>query len=237
MKVTAVFQDTARGWGSRMASFLEENSPAAWQFELKELPAFNIPVIDNPEEFLPRQLPEAELLIALVETNALGQLVPDLARLAGAESLLIPVDFERGLPSGLQKQLKDELEEMEIAAALPEPFCSLTPTGYEDELIREFASHFGRPELVFRAEDGELLEIEVERSSPCGGSHFVAEELMGVELEEASQKAGLAHQYYPCMASVDIIHRSAHITEAAVKRARRECCQQDDSIKPTSQGG
>ncbi len=234
MRITIVFQDTNRGWGKRMASFLEENSPESWQVNLKQIAPIKLPVIDNPDKFLPDNMAAADLLIVLAETSSCGQLIPELTARAEAEALIAPVDFEKGLPSGLQKQIKDELEEMGIKFALPEPFCSLTARGYQSKRIEEFASHFGRPALDFACEKGEIREVAVSRSSPCGGTHFVAEELKGVDSEKASQKAGLAHQYYPCMASVDIIHRSAHITEAAVKRARKNCNEKIDSVKPTS---
>lgn len=234
MKLTIVFQDTNRGWGKRMASFLQENSPENWQLNLQKLPVINLPVIDEPDKFLPDNMKEVELLIVLAETSACGQLIPKLAEKASAQAVIAPVDFENGLPSGLQMQIKDSLENREIEFAMPEPFCSLTEKGYDNEKIREFASWFGRPILNFVCEEGELKKIEVKRSSPCGGTYFVAEELNGIDIEKASQKAGLAHQYYPCMASVDIIHRSAHITEAAVMRARKNCRERDDSVKSTS---
>ncbi len=234
MKLTIVFQDTNRGWSKRMATFLRENSPESWQLNLQEFPVVNLPVIDEPNKFLPDEMEEGELLIVLAETSACGQLIPELAEKAGVQAVIAPVDFEKGLPSGLQRQIKDRLEDLGIDFALPEPFCSLTETGYDNEKIREFASWFGRPILNFVCEEGELKKIVVERSSPCGGTHFVAEELKGIDIDRASQKAGLAHQYYPCMASVDIIHRSAHITEAAVKRARKNCREKDKSVKSTS---
>ncbi|SDL08069.1 DUF166 family protein [Halarsenatibacter silvermanii] len=234
MKLTIIYQETNRGWGSRMASFLKKNAPEVWKVKLVEMPVLNLPVIDEPENHLPEEMPGTDLMLALIETGSLGQLVPELSFKSGARAALIPVDFETGMPAGLQRQIKSRLEEQDVAVAMPEPFCSLTPVGYDEKLIRSFAEEFGRPEFEFYCQESRLGKVEVERSSPCGGSHFVAGEITGSELDEASQEAGLAHQYYPCMASVDIIHRSAHVTEAAVKRARKDCLQQSGSEKTTS---
>jgi hypothetical protein len=42
------------------------------------------------------------------------------------------------------------------------------------------------------------------RDSFCGCARFVAENLVGVPVQEAEQKAGILHHHYPCLASMSM---------------------------------
>ena len=228
MKLLILYQKTGRGWGNRIARFISTTAPESWKVKCQEMPALNLPVIDNPEAFIPENLSRADLLLVLVESTGLAQLIPDIAEEIQAEAVIAPVDFETGCPPGLQNQVKEQLAERKIALAIPEPFCSLTERGVQNKSLRQFAKFYGRPEFELDYQNQKLARVDVLRSSPCGGSPSVAEELEGDEIAEAARKSGLYHQYYPCKASVDIIHRSAYITEAAVKRARQRKENEDN---------
>lgn len=219
MRLLIIYQQSQRGWGERIAKFVAGRAPEDWQVDNFQIPLLNQPVIDDPAQFMPPDLPATDLLLMLVESRGAGQLVPDFARASGAEAVLLPVDFEERLPAGLQNQIRSKLENREITVVMPEPFCSLTAAGIEEEFIKKFARQFGRPEVDLDFNEGEIENIEVIRTSPCGGTCYVASELPPVEKEDAARQAGLIHQYFPCLASVDLIHKSAYLTEAAVKRA------------------
>jgi len=228
MRLLILYQETGRGWGNRIARFISATAPEGWEVETQKMPALNLPVIDNPEAFVPENLPRVELLLALVESSGLAQLIPDIAETVQAEAVIAPVDFETGFPPGLQNQVKEQLAEKEIALLIPEPFCSLTERGVKHKKLRQFAEVYGRPEFELDYDNQKIAGVEVLRSSPCGGSPAVAKELQADRITEAARKSGLYHQYYPCKASVDIIHRSAYITEAAIKRARQRKESKDD---------
>ncbi|MBL7063690.1 MAG: hypothetical protein ISS49_05700 [Anaerolineae bacterium] len=86
---------------------------------------------------------------------------------------------------------------------------------FENPWIGEFAHHFGRP--AFRIEcDGQrcqrplrvlaagcqrIVKVEVERDAACGCARSVARQLVGVDVREAIQRAGLFHHHYPCRAT------------------------------------
>lgn len=80
----------------------------------------------------------------------------------------------------------------------PENMCDLEKNG--NPLFDEFVTKFGRPEIKIRCQDNKLVDIEVERSSPCGATIFVAEELKGKSIENLPLEAGLRIQHYPCRA-------------------------------------
>jgi hypothetical protein len=191
-------------------------------------------VVDDPEAYLPLNVPAADLMLALVERPSSAQLIPDLARRADVQAVVAPVDHVAWLPEGLIQQIHERLKRMGIAAVFPRPFCSLTEDGYNlrhqrvaytDSWIGEFARHFGRPVFRMRCEDGEVKEVNVERDTACGCARFVAEQLTGVAVKEAVFQAGIFHHHYPCLAGMTLdrnlgdtlLHLSGQLMRQAVE--------------------
>jgi hypothetical protein len=117
------------------------------------------------------------MILALGDVPGFAQLIPDIAKLTGARAVLAPIDRNEALPEGLASQLAGWLEAMDVAVAFPKPFCSLTETSYnrtplvqplEDETLRRFARHFGRPTFKVQVEEGRIAGIEVQRDAGCG---------------------------------------------------------------------
>ncbi len=225
-------------WGERIADNLRRHAPADWAVEAWAAPAFNPPVVDYPEEYLPSSLPGADLVLALGEVPGLAQLIPDVVRLTGARAVLAPIDRNESLPPGLARQLRGWLEAMGVAVAFPKPFCSLTcesynrtplVTPYSNPLIRRFTDHFGRP--VFRAEvcQGKIERMDVVRDAACGCARHVAHGLAGTPVDEAIEAAGMLHHHYPCLASMNkdadyndtLMHVSGHFLQDALKEVIR----------------
>jgi hypothetical protein len=174
------------------------------------------PVIDDPEEFVPDTLPEADLVLSCAEHAGVAQLIPEVVRRCGAGSVIACIDDEAWLPRGLARQLRGWLADMHVTCVTPKPLCSLTEedygTGrrkresYRDPVIAEFARRFGRPELVLSIDESgkTVVGVEVRRDAVCGSGRFVAEGLVGVPVEEAVEKAGLLHHHYPCLAGMEV---------------------------------
>lgn len=215
MKILAVAQ---KNWGKRIVEFITENAPENWQIETHVMSSLP-PVIDEPENFLPDNLPHVDLLLVLAESQGLSQLIPDFVKMTRAKAVIAPVDNESWLPKGLQNQVQRKLDVMGVDVVFPTPFCSLTEKHSNNRYIKNFAEHFGKPDLKIDCENGKIQDVTVMRSSPCGNTSFVAENLNGTECDKAEEKSALLHQYYPCLASVELIHKSAFMTKAAVKRA------------------
>ncbi len=198
-------------WGRRIADNVKGRMPQGWALETYTPPAALPPIVDDPMEFLPPELPQAELLLAMVENPTIAQLVPGVARLSGAKAVLCPIDNSAWVPPGLKQQLQDELTGAGIPSSWPKPFCSLTEeTGgyrraaerYSSPLISEFARHFGRPKLDLTVADGVVQKVEVVRGAPCGSTHYMSTRLEGTPVEEAVPKGGLMSHQYPCLASM-----------------------------------
>ena len=131
----------------------------------------------------------------------------------GVSGVIVPVDNRAVLPRGLQNQIKHRLSSTGIDVVFPSPFCSLTERHDDNEYIREFAGHFGRPGV--KVQDRLILL----RDSPCGNARSLVGRLPDIDV--AMEKGALLYQH-SCMASVDVIHRSAHIMEGVIKKAHKE---------------
>jgi len=202
-------------YGQRHVNNIRAHGPAGWQVEVWQAPAILPPVIDYPEDYLPESLLPADLLLAFGEHKGVAELVPEVARMSGAKSVIAPVDREEWLPRGLARQLRGWLAEMGVACVTPKPLCSLTETHYnvrrhreeyDDPLIAEFARHFGQPDLRITVDPRTrtITSAEVVRDAVCGCARHVAQGLVGVSVDDAEQEAGLLHHHYPCLAGMGV---------------------------------
>jgi hypothetical protein len=199
-------------YGQRIVDNLKARGPADWEVDTFELPRILPPIVDEPEEFLPPSLPQADLVLHLAETQQAAQLLGEIVRQTGAGAVIAPVDFPI-LPQGLRRQLRDELAHLGASIVFPEPFCSLDeaqieaesdPSSPAYEILTAFTTCFGRPRLrVELYPDGNRIEeVVVERGAPCGSSQYAAERLAGMAVDEAVPQGGLFCHHYPCLASM-----------------------------------
>jgi hypothetical protein len=228
-------------YGARHVENLRQHAPADWPIDTWQTPKVLPPVLDYPEDYLPAALPACDLILSLVEVKGANELIPDIARMTGAQAVIAPIDNVAWLPVGLARQLIDWLGRINVACITPKPFCALTDThyntlrlttAYDHPLIRAFAQHFGRP--AFRAEvdaiTRTIIRLEVTRDACCGCAYFVADKLAGTPVDDAVDAAGLHHHHYPCQASMGIdpqygdtlLHISGNLMKDAVKEALAE---------------
>jgi len=216
MKILAVIQ---KDWGKRQIKNITEKAPDDWQIETCVIPPFLPPVIDEPEDFLPDNLPPVELLLSLGEDTGVAELIPDLVKITRAKAVIAPVEKALWLPKGLQNQIQQKLNAMNVDIVFPTPFCELTERSSDNEYIKAFAKHFGRPILDINCEGEIIQQVTVVRGCPCGNTGFVAENLLGVEIDKAEEQGALLHQYYPCLAEFKLIHKAALMTKSTIKKA------------------
>jgi hypothetical protein len=237
LRILAVTQGQ---WGERIADHVHRHCPNSWNVAHWRAPRALPPVIDDPEEFLPGTFASADLVLALGETAGLYQLIPDIVKMAGARSVIAPIDRNESLPPGLVAQLQRWLADLSATAVFPKPFCSLTPTTYnrppilvkyDDPVIGAFAAHFGRPRFLITVDESRRVSVAtVERDSACGCARAVAQGLGGCPVAEAEYQAGMLHHHFPCLASMNqdsdyndtLMHVSGHILREAVKEEIRD---------------
>jgi hypothetical protein len=161
MRILAII--SAGEYGQRHVDNVRDHSPPDWTIETWQAPAILPPIVDYPEDYVPEDLPPADLILSFAENKGVAELLPDVARVTGARSVLAAIDSEAWLPRGLARQLRGWLEDIDVACVTPKPLCSLTETHYrigrgrhqrieyDDPLIAEFARHFGQPDLRISA--------------------------------------------------------------------------------------
>lgn len=212
MRILAVINGE---YGQRHVDNIRAHLPEGWSIEVWKAPRLLPPIVDDPDEFLPPQLPAADLILSLGEHPGVATLLPDIARLAGATAVIAPIDNAAWLPNGLARQVDGWLRRMNVFAAFPKPFCSLTPESYnvirqkkayQNDLVAEFARFFGRPtfDLGVDAATGQIASAAVRRDACCGCARFVADKLVGVAVDQAEYEAGMLHHHFPCQATMGI---------------------------------
>ncbi len=216
-----IFILTSGKYGSRIINHISKmgfaSSIIGIHEVLEDLPEF----IDDVSEYVPNNLPKADLILSLGLYGDINMIIPYIASKTGAKSIIVPIHDPKQIPAGLQREIESETCDARIV--FPKPFCSLEPVG--DKYIDEFVEHFGKPKLEIKADDL-IRHIEVKRGAPCGSTWFVAEKLKNVPVDEAEFEAGGRYHNYPCLASMDVdpqigdtlLHIAGYRIKEAVKR-------------------
>ncbi|MDN5309121.1 MAG: thymidylate synthase [Methanolobus sp.] len=194
-------------------------------FELRnDLPDF----VEEPMEYMPEQVPDCDLILAIDLNPDLLTVIPQLAEKSGAKGVIIPVDDSRIVPAGLAEQVKQQLEQKGIECECPKPFCALDLTGKKS--IDDFVKlGFGKPALkVELGHDDEIFtHAEVLRDAPCGSTWFVAKKLKWSDVKDYKETISGAHHSYPCTASMErdpqigdtILHEAGYIIRKSAEEA------------------
>jgi len=212
LRILAVVQGE---YGRRIVRNVRETGPQDWAVETWPAPTSLPPTIEDPVEYLPSSLPRADLILMVTDKSGTVQLLPEIARMTGAGGAIVPVYDPIALPPGLLNQVRTWLQDIGVTAVFPKPLCSLTRkaynvghkiTDYFDGPIGEFAHHFGRPMLQIQVDPQAYVirEVKVLRDSLCGCARYVAENLIGVSVDEVEHKAGILHHHFPCLASMSM---------------------------------
>ncbi|MBM4237117.1 MAG: hypothetical protein FJ151_01365 [Euryarchaeota archaeon] len=208
-------------YGQRIFDNLRRRGPPHWEIVRMDLTTELPTVIDDPSDYLPAEVPESDLVLFLSEGPNAPQLATDIVRKSRAKGFIAPIDHSDWMPFGQAGQISRALDEWGVEHAFPRPFCSLTESG--TPAIDEFARWFGRPVVEIETEDNRTVSrVRVLRGVPCGNTEFVAENIKGVRLDEAVEKAALTHHHYPCLGSMvvepdlndTLMHASGFITKS-----------------------
>jgi len=228
MKILAIVSGE---FGHRNVRNIRANAPKDWVVDTWQTSTALPPMIDYPEDYLPGIFPEADLILSFAELKGVAELLPEIARMSKAKAVIVAVNNETWLPLGLGKQLRDWLEDMDVVCASPRPLCSLTQHDFgvtrweriefKSPEIAEFARFFGKPDLNIKvdAETKKILSADVIRDAVCGNTRHVAEQIIGLSIDEVLDKANLLHKHFPCLTTMTklddfdhetLMHESGH---------------------------
>jgi len=181
MRMLCVYQGI---FGERIAENLRYRGPKKWEISVLEITNTLSLIVDDPEECLPADFPSVDLVSQLTENSQAAQLLPGIVRFTGAKAVSASIDNKAWIPVGFSYQLNRELSMLGAAIVFPEPFCALTedlidsPQVLQTEgkdILKEFASYFGRPALGIIMDTGEIIdEAIIERGAAYGSSHYTA---------------------------------------------------------------
>lgn len=227
MKILIVVQGN---YGRRIANNILKSAPKDWVINTVILPIELPAIIDDANDFLPKELPFTDLLISLGEHQGAAQMIPDIVERTGAKAVIAPADNRVWLPPGLARQIKNRLSTRGVEMVYPVPFCMISEKESHNEYIREFTRYFGRPVLDVNTDREKVKDIKIIREAPCGSTRYVQEHLPGTRIGEAVLEAGLQHHQYPCLATMvkdpeyddTLMHRAGLALKQAVEESLKE---------------
>lgn len=201
-------------------------------------------LIENPEQFLPKKIPEVDFLLVIgIHQDLLAEL-PYYLKEKEIKAVIIPIEDPKWVPPGLQVQVLEDFEKFGIQAAFPKPFCALSnrlneynKVGFnitkERSHIRDFIEYFkiGEPIVAFLlSKDGKAIEDTcVIQSAPCGSTYYIVQQLKAKYIENGevslNERISKAHHSYPCNASMDqdsilrdsILHVGGYLIRNAIR--------------------
>jgi hypothetical protein len=166
--------------------------------------------IDNPEEYMPKKLPKADICLASGLHKDLLLELPEHIKIAGIKALIAPIEDWQEVPLGVKKQVEAKCRELSLECAFPKPFCTLTPEKNKPTIARFIAeTKVGRPLLEISLTTigkDEVIECAVvRRSAPCGSTWYIARKLAGVSTKQEALYDAIAkaHHSYPCTATMN----------------------------------
>ena len=153
----------------------------------------NVPdFIEDPEDYLPKSLPQVDFIMVVGIHQDLLSGLPEYLKDKNIKAVIIPVENPKWVQPGLQVQVLEAFENYGIQAAFPKPFCALSKEldEYNKEgfnitrkrnFIYEFIDHYkiGVPIVsILLSEDGKSIEDScVLQFAPCGSSYFIIKQL------------------------------------------------------------
>ncbi|MCL6472403.1 MAG: hypothetical protein K6T91_06275 [Firmicutes bacterium] len=170
-----------------------------------KMPLLTDQFIDEPDDFLPDELPAHDVTIAINIHSDLLLELPNLAVKAGSKALIVPVEDPDWLGNWTKGKLEEKCFELGLEFAAPKPFCSLNPGDYT--YIKQFIEEFkiGRPKLDLIIKDGVIERVDVQVSAPCGATYYLARIFEGLKADERIiEVACKGLSSYPCTASTKV---------------------------------
>jgi hypothetical protein len=207
-------------YGLRLIGNIRNNSN--FNVSSIELPEKLPDFIEKPADFINELIPDKsifskDLIISYTLHPDLASQVIRLAGENGASAVIIAGGVAK---AGGQSEIKKLSKKYNINVQVHEICCDIDCS--RDNIIDEFASCFGRPEVVINTNNGLIMNVEIIRGAPCGSTWHMAKGLVGKKITEAPARAGLLIQQYPCRAmrgNKGGIHKAAKLHKESVERA------------------
>jgi len=160
-------------------------------------------LLDDPSGYLPETLPRHDVLIAIQIHEEILLELPTRCAEVGGKALIAPVESPEWVSRWAKNRLIKTAGDLGLEAAIPKPFCSLSPGS--GATIDAFIEYFrvGRPVVEIGILDGRVAKATALISAPCGNSHYVAHSLQGHALNKDLRfEVSRYWHSFPCTASM-----------------------------------
>ncbi len=227
-------------YGSRIINNIATHGFAEHIVGMYEFPDDLPEFLDDVDEYIPKNLPKADLLISTGLFGDINLVIPEIVKKTGVKSVIIPIHDPKQIPAGLQSEIQGMLKD--TTSIFPKPFCSLVASG--DPYIDEFSAKFGKPKMEIEG-DTLIKNVNVITDAPCGCTNYIAEKIVGMPVEDAELESGNKFHNYPCLASMSTdqvigdtyMHLAGYKIKEAVKRALGFAVKTAKVDKETCSGG
>ncbi len=159
-------------------------------------------MIDDPESYLPRDIPAHDVLVAISVHEEL--LLSFIDMFPVSRGIIVPSEAPGWISPYAKKKILEKCAEKHIEVAFPKPFCSFSP---RSGILLEFQEYFrvGKPKLQIHLENNIIRNARVECSAPCGATYYTARGLTGKGLDEdLVMVIDTMLSSYPCTASTEV---------------------------------
>lgn len=133
-------------------------------------------IVDDPEEYLPSQVVDHDILLAVAVNEEI--IISFIKKFPIAQGIIIPIEGSHWISPHAITIITQLCKEKGIEIAAPKPFCSFAPKkGY----LLAFREYFriGKPELDFTVDqENTITKVEVKFSAPCGATYFTSKGLI-----------------------------------------------------------
>ncbi len=161
-------------------------------------------LLENPEDHLPRALPQHDIMLAInIHEQILLEILKRCAE-AGTRGIVAPMEAPGWVSGSARTEAKTLCRENNIEVSFPEPFCDFDPPS--GSTLAEFRErfHIGKPEVALDIRHNRIKDARVEISAPCGATYYVARWLLGKHLDDDLKHEVVSKRLhsYPCTASM-----------------------------------
>ncbi|GAB4254105.1 MAG: DUF166 domain-containing protein [Thermoleophilia bacterium] len=215
---------------------------------LLQLPA-RLPVyIDDPDEYLPAEVEQHDVMLVVNVHEDLLLSLPHVAKRSGAKAIFAPQDATAWYSPGVRRQFERVCRELGIESSMPKPACSFDPDPEAQPFLAQFQREYriGRPKIAIQMMDGVIREARVVQSAPCGNTYYVAYNLAGQKADEDLNERVVAKYWhsFPCVGSMEtdpelgdsILHKGGFLHYRAVDEAIAEA-QEEEAAPGSSEEG
>lgn len=211
--------------------------PAKGMIEILDFPAVLPYLLENPGEYIPREIPPHDILISVcVHEQILIEILKQCSSL-GTGGVIVPLEAPHWISPSAAKMAQHICSESGIEISFPKPFCVFAPPA--GSILSEFRYRFrvGRPDVELELEQDRIVSACVRSGAACGATDYIARWLVGRKISDNLKYDVISRRLhsYPCTASMEwdreinetILHQSgeAHydiLSQLGIESAKEE---------------